>query len=475
MAERPNVIVIVLDTARADAFEPYGAVAGASPTVRDVASRGAAVPDVFATSNWTLPSHASMFTGLLPRTLELGQAPEGRSGAVRPYLERHRDRLLPVVLNEAGYRTRGVSANLWITSWSGFATGFDSFNEVTTGRNKKVQDQSMRARVAWTMEALRARVDDGASAAADIIDHWIETGDQEPFFWFVNLVECHSPYLPPKPFSCGGPLDRLRTAREAREHLTLMGMWGASAGASEVPADALDRMRREYAASVRQVDAWIERLLSRLERAGVLDRTLVIITSDHGENLGESGRLGHAFWLDDRLVRVPFVTMGPVGLDTGDVTSLVDLPRLLAEAIGLPDHPWSDEGRSGVAVAQSDALTDPTDERMTKTRDEFGLDPYAVWRMTTSSTAATDGTLKLVREGDEDWLYDLTTDPLEEAPRHVDGRVAAEHGARFDALRRAVDAAHVAQPVRHSLPTASMAGPDVPADLEDRMRLLGYL
>ena len=66
MADRPNVVLLVLDTARADAFEPYGATTGASPVVRDMASSGRAVRDVFATSNWTLPSHASMFTGLLP-------------------------------------------------------------------------------------------------------------------------------------------------------------------------------------------------------------------------------------------------------------------------------------------------------------------------------------------------------------------------------------------------------------------------
>lgn len=475
MTDRPNVILLVLDTARADAFEPYGAAAGASPTVRDMASRGRALTDVFATSNWTLPSHASMFSGLLPRELELGQAPGGRSGACRPYLERQRHRLLPAVLNEAGYRTRGVSANLWITSWSGFATGFDSFQEVTTSRNKKVQETSLRARAAWTVEALRARVDDGATAAMGVIDHWIATDDAEPFFWFVNLVECHSPYLPPRPFTCGGPIDRLRTSREARKHLTLMGMWGASAGAYEVPEDALERMRCEYAASVRQVDTWIEQLLDRLDRAGVLDRTVFVVTSDHGENLGESGRLGHAFWLDDRLVRVPLVTMGPVDLATGSVTSLADLPALLADAVGLADHPWTHDSAGGVAVATSDALTDPDDERMLTTREQFGLDDYAVWRMTTSSTAATDGELKLVREGDEDWLYDLTLDPLEQDPTHVDGRVAADYGARFDRLRAAVDAAHTTTPVVRTLPAATTGEPDVPADLEDRMRLLGYL
>ena len=92
-----------------------------------------------------------------------------------------------------------------------------------------------------------------------------------------------------------------------------------------------------------------------------------------------------------------------------------------------------------------------------------------------SNTAATDGGLKLVREGDEDWLYDLALDPLEQIPAHVDGRVVAEHGARFDRLRAAVDAAHTTSPRVGTLPSAPTGEADVPADLEDRMRLLGYL
>lgn len=473
MTDRPNVVLVVLDTARADAFEPYGAAPGATPTIADIASRGRASQQVFATSNWTLPSHASMFTGLMPRTLGLGQAPGGRSDLCKPYVEAHRDRLLPEVLRRAGYRTHGVSSNLWITSWSGFSTGFDTFREVTTRRNAKVQDPSLRTRAAWMVEALRARVDDGATAAAEVINGWLADAGTDPFFWFVNLVECHSPYLPPRPWSACGPWERLRTAHDARKHLTLLGMWGASAGAYTVADAALERMRKQYAASVRQLDDWVERLLDRLDRAGRLDDTIVIITSDHGENIGESGRLGHAFWLDDRLMRVPLVSMGPAALATGDITSLASLPRMVAEAIGLDAHPWVEQPPAGVAVAQSDALLDATDRRVADTRATYGFDDFAVWRMTTSSTCATDGALKLVREGDEDWLYDLAGDPGEQAPVLLDGRVTATYGDAVRALRRAVDAAHGEVAVT-SIPRPTEPAP-VPADLEDQMRLLGYL
>ena len=127
----------------------------------------------------------------------------------------------------------------------------------------------------------------------------------------MNLVECHSPYLPPWPYDDLGPIDRLRAAEEARRHLTLSGIWKACAGGFDVAPAALERMRHLYARSVRLMDDWLRDLLDDLDRRGILDRTLVIVTSDHGENFGEGGLMGHAFSLDQRLLRVPLVIAGP--------------------------------------------------------------------------------------------------------------------------------------------------------------------
>src|SRR3954454_9453041 len=134
-----NVVVLVFDTARADAFEPYGAPAGASPTVAQLADRGAAFEDVFSTACWTLPSHASMFTGLLPRSLGLGQAPGGTPQGAKPVLEEQRDRMLPEVFRRAGYATRAASANLWISPHSGFDIGFDEFASITSRRQAEME------------------------------------------------------------------------------------------------------------------------------------------------------------------------------------------------------------------------------------------------------------------------------------------------------------------------------------------------
>src|SRR5688572_8452411 len=187
----PNVLLIVLDTARADAFEPYGAAAGASPAVADLARAGRALPDVRSTACWTVPSHASMFTGLLPRAAGLDRAPGGMPAGCRPVMEGHAARVLPEVLRRAGYRTRGVSTNLWITEGSGFGTGFEEFRAVEATRQTEMVGTRLRGRAAWALDALRARSDDGAAEAGAILRGWLRQADSRPQFWFVNLIEAH--------------------------------------------------------------------------------------------------------------------------------------------------------------------------------------------------------------------------------------------------------------------------------------------
>src|SRR6185503_16654722 len=97
-------------------------------------------------------------------------------------------------------------------------------------RKHKLDARSFKDRAAWTPEVFRAKVDDGAAQAGRIFDSWLAAGPQKPFFWFVNLVECHSPYLPPKPYNPLGPLERLRAGNETRAHLTLHGILRACAG-----------------------------------------------------------------------------------------------------------------------------------------------------------------------------------------------------------------------------------------------------
>src|SRR5919106_1806812 len=109
----PNVILIVFDTARADAFEGYGAPAGATPTFAQLASSGEAHTKAIASCNWTMPSHVSMFSGLLPRSAGLSLLPGGERSNCGIVMQSHRDRWLPEVLRRNGYHTAAASTNSW--------------------------------------------------------------------------------------------------------------------------------------------------------------------------------------------------------------------------------------------------------------------------------------------------------------------------------------------------------------------------
>jgi arylsulfatase A-like enzyme len=456
----------VLDTARRDAFEPYGAAAGSSPVIAQLARSGRAVQDVYSTASWTVPSHASMLTGMLPRALGLGQAPGGRPAGCRPVLEGARDRFLPEVLRRGGYSTAAVSANVWISEASGFGTGFERFEEVVSGRQALMHRDDARARLAWGLEAARARVDDGAAAAERALAAMIEEPPRRPFFWFVNLVECHSPYLPPRPYDDLPLAQRLRAGAEARRHLTLDSIWRACAGGFDIPDPAIARMRRLYGASIRYMDDWLGRVLERLDGAGLLADTLVVVTSDHGENLGEGGLISHAFSLDERLIRVPFVAAGPDPVP--EIASLIELPRLVAGAAGLADHPWTEPGlEPGVRVAQFDPLTTAGDPRARAAVERWGLGEDALARITSPITCATDGRRKLVRLGERDLLYDLDGDPLELTPQSANG------GAATGRLRAALE--HPSLWTRPAEEPAAAAPEAAADDIERRMRLLGYM
>lgn len=471
-----------MDTARADALEPYGAPAGSTPVLGQLAATGKAAPSVYAAASWTLPSHAAMFTGLLPRATGIGLT-EASPADAHSRMHALSDRVLPEALRQAGYRTGGVTTNLWVSERTGFSVGFEDFVEINTGRQGKIRNPSLRARLRWGREILRAEVDDGAAETERVLRGWVDSIQPgQPFFWFVNLIECHSPYLPPRPYNDLSPAGRLQAGFEARRHLTLEAIWKACVADLDVPDAALERMRHLYGGSVRYMDDWLGRVLEALDNRGALDDTIVMVTSDHGENFGEGGLLAHCFSLDDRLIHVPLIVHGPhEAVDLDRITSLAELPRLVAGLAGIDGHPWNGDLPEGIALSQLDPPVLATDSRATDVASDWGLDDAGFERLTTPFVSATDGRRKLIRRQGRDLLHDLRTDPLELNPRDpLRDPPSDEDADAIDALRRALD--HPAMAATGLEPAAVGATPEHPGatqeeteDLEERMRLLGYL
>jgi arylsulfatase A-like enzyme len=470
---KPNILLVVFDTARVDAFEPYGAPAGRSPVIADLARRGSAAPYTMSTAGWTVPAHVSMFSGVMPRSVGLGQAHEG-GRQCRPVMEdlNEQGRILPEVLRRNGYETQGISANLWIDAHTGFDIGFDSFQRLDTRRIKADFWEGRRSYVRWMVEALRARLDDGAMAAERVMEDWIGRRSEKPFFWFINLLECHSPYMPPRPYNSMGPLARMRAAHDVRTYQGLEPTFKACLKHSVIDPDILARLRTLYTDSILQVDAWMGRILDMLERNRLLDDTLVIATSDHGENLGEGRLLGHAFSIDQRLVHVPLVTAGPGAFDRPGMTSLRDMPRLVADAAGITGTAWHDQDlTTDVALAEWENMLEPGDPRGPELLENWDLPEDALRRLTVPMTAAIDGRYKLLLDGDREALYDLSVDPLEAAPI-ADPAARGIPAEVVERLRAAVRSTHVGHA---SMPEPAAETSDEEAELERQMRVLGYM
>lgn len=463
-AGRPNVLLIVLDTARADALAPYSSRAD-TPAIGQLASRGVAYPKAIAPSCWTVPSHAAMLLGGPPRSVGICHVFKGNGQLCVPVIERQRNQYLPEVLRRHGYETRGVSANAWISDANGFSTGFDAFHDLKGNRVSKMGHASLRMKLSWYLDALRAKVDDGATAVESLLRDWLARKPRPPFFWFVNLVECHSPYLPPRPYNDAKVLDRLRAARDNR-HLTLIGVMSVIATGQTPSPRALARMRYLYDRSVTFMDAWLARIMQALDQVSVLEETIIIVTSDHGENFGEGGLIAHGGSLDDRMLWVPLVAAGPgVESPAPPLMSLNRLPQLIGDLVEV-DHPWQDREDNGIAIAQYDGpvlLGDPSASFL----DGLTTTPDRIRRLTQRHTCATDGKLKLVRSQDGTVVFDLEADSMEVDPRPI-GMYPSD---RVAPLQRALD--KVGAEERDE--TVEGEAPDMTADLEARMRLLGYL
>jgi arylsulfatase A-like enzyme len=308
----PNVLLVVLDTTRTDALSCYGGPAGATPAIDALAAESTVYRGAYATSFWTLPSHGSMLTGLYPSeagaTSETNHLPE----QVTTLAER---------LAAEGYRTGAVVRNPWLSAERGFAQGFDHYIEGW-------RDDDGRSEVAG----------EGAATAAGV--DWIgkEFDGVDPFFLFVNLNIAHMPYTPPEEVFRRFASQPWSSARLARLR-TIEGGWAHFAGA--FPLDDIDFqiLRELYSAEVAVADSLVADLLDAVRRQGALDQTLVIVTSDHGENLGEHGMIDHLYSLFDTTVRVPLLIRYPArfapGVRVDEVVSLVDLVPTVLDTCGM--------------------------------------------------------------------------------------------------------------------------------------------
>lgn len=363
VSDAPNVLFLVFDTLRYDRVSGYpGAVSDAStPTIDAVGSRGVTFERAFSAGPGTEVSHGAMFTGQFPS--ETGLVGGGRT--IPSGLP-----LLAEWFSEYGYRTFGISGPAKLRSELGFDRGFDEYVEpYRDPLEPELSVDYLRSLV--TSSAIRDDVirllTDGPDSRTEVKFNLLRDAFADadgPFFGFANFTTCHASYNPPRPYreqatpsyhrprwfamekilrALGYQPERIDDADARIERVIRTAGnqgWPYYGDSSWLTDTELDIIRSWYTATARYLDDRLGAFLDGLEEQGVLDDTILVLTSDHGEYLGAHELLYHGDFLYDEVIRVPLVMAGP-GVDSRRVettlASLVDVFPTLCDLTGVPE------------------------------------------------------------------------------------------------------------------------------------------
>lgn len=360
-----NVILLTLDTTRADRLGAYGDKAGATPNLDRLAAEGVVFEQAIASVPLTLPSHATMFTGLLP--VRHGVRDNGG------YVLDPKHPTLADELLSAGWRTGAFVGAFVLDGKWGLSKGFETYVD----RFDMAQYRT-------------ASIGDIARRADEVVDNampWLDAHAGQRFFAWLHFYDAHAPYDPPEPYK-----SRFRSL--------------------------------PYSGEIAFVDAQIGRLLTWLEERQLSRRTIVIVVGDHGESLNEHGENTHGFFIYDATMRVPLIVRTPFSGTAGRrVTSIVRTEDLLPTTLDLVGRgaPPATEGRSLVPLltgAQSDLGLDAYSESL-YARNHYGWSELKALR---------SGRFKYI-ETTRPELYDLERDPGETMNLFAERRPLADRMA----------------------------------------------
>ncbi len=421
---RRNLLLVSMDTLRADHLSCYGYQRPTSPHIDALAARGTRFANASSTSAWTSPAHASLFTSRYPAQLGIVRYQEleavDRLAA--------QERTLAEVLKDAGYDTQAFTGGGFVGPELGFAQGFDEYWSAPAGR------QDLRYQLQPTLDWIAGRAD-----------------QERPFFLFLHFYDCHRAYAPPRawakrfvPFPDGSLHERdLCSAHQPPTAAQIAQQVGL------------------YDAEIAYADHQLERVFAALEASGHKEDTLVVFVADHGEEFKDHGACDHIHSVYDELVHVPMILAGP-NVPAGKVidapVSLVDVAPTLLDLLGLAPEPRM----------EGDDLTPALRGAEPGRRYEFfesGFLADASVRRGVRSARA-----KLIFDGADRpiELYDLLADPGERRNLLPTRELAGER----EHLQRAFDEWRARM---RRQPAPSSAGDHaLDSALKERLRALGY-
>ena len=323
----PNILLLVLDCVRADGLGVYGNPRSVTPRLDELADRSRRYTQARSAAVWTLPSHASLFTGLHPRQHGVNVDNRFLNPAIPTLAE---------TLQQVGWQTAAFSTNAWVGPHFGLDRGFEHFSALW-----RIFPSMGKAAFPWWEKALRKRVlerhDKGARKLNKYVERWWreERDPDRPFFLFGLYLDAHLPYQPPRGYAerlLQG--EALRNARNANQDA-----WAYMAGEVAMTQEDFEGLRALYDAEIAYVDEQLGALLDFLESVGGLDNTIIIITSDHGENIGHHELMDHQYCVYDSLAHVPLLIHHPDHFPSGNDPTLVQHTDLFPTIFDLTPSP----------------------------------------------------------------------------------------------------------------------------------------
>jgi len=484
--KKPNVILMVIDTVRPDHLSCYGYPRKTSPNVDKLAKKGVLFENAFATAEWTPPSHASIFTGKYPsyhKTM-------GRQ------ISLHQENItLAEILNWNGYQTFGVSSNGLLDMMTGFNKGFQRyFNLEVPYRSFRFFKQSPKDVVRTLIRGPDWFSYRNIEKIKNLLN---EPNKKQPFFLFTNLLSCHAPYDPPRPYKIrfcnslhepklyltellltklyGHTGEKMRNNGLDARRLNLLasddGQYYFMANEFQPSEEEWEIVKSWYDGAISYTDYRIGELIDFLSDNEIFEDTLLIILSDHGENFGEHGLASHQFCLYDSMIHVPLIMVYPDIIPKGkrisNLASLIDVfPTILGilNIKGFRDKiqgksllPFKDQKVHDFVCAEcGETLRNPPEEFKRILPKLEQIDEAAKCIRTASNKYI------LYQDGKEE-LYNIQKDPLEEV------NIARENPGKVDHLRKLLE----------NTLDISYFGPIRPPkeseEIKIRLRALGYI
>jgi len=410
---RPNIIVVSLDTLRADHLSLYGYPRPTSPNLEALAEEAIVFDHATAQAAATAPSHHSLFQSRIasqtgPEMITLAE-----------------------VLQANGYQTLGLTGGGMMSRSFGFGRGFDHY------------DPRPRRDLAETLSQLEA---------------WLDEKPRHPWYVFLHTYEIHLPYAPPPPYDTmffpeyDGRINKRKATEVCRKIRRILNYSDFEGEVSLSGADR-EKIKALYDGGIRSADASIGRLVELLDTRGRLDDTLLVVLSDHGEEFWDHGSVLHGHSVYQELLHVPLIVRLPRsrhgGFRAAETVRLLDVAPTILELVGLPVPP-SFQGGSLVAeiVGQSSEPRAVVSEAESlKTRIEMP------WKLIVDTEVPGPA------------LFHLENDPQEQ------NDVASQYPNRVtslvEALNRAIDGQHQGVP---TVPTDKVS-----AELREQLQALGYL